>query len=131
MLFGKKPKSVGIPNDIMEFLLEADKLYYRAFETRNIVILKEYFTRDCCVALSKVIVAEAASRYFSNEKFRNTTWSVIQSSDIMGIYKKVVVFENIKVHGTLGMKVSQDFTEEWTISISPDDLFVTKVIQTE
>lgn len=131
MLFGKKPKAIGIPNDIMEFLLEADKRYIRAFETRNIVILKEHFTRDCCIALSRVIVAEAASRYFSNEKFRNTEWSVITSSPNLGVYKKTVIFENIKVHGSMGMKVSQDFVEQWTISISDDELFVTAVERLE
>lgn len=129
MLFGKKPKAIGIPNDIMEFLFEADKLYIRAFETRNIVILKEHFTRDCCIALSRVIVAEAASRYFSNEKFRNTTWSVVQATESLGIYRKSVIFENIRVHGDLGMKVSQDFVEDWTVSISDEDLFVTAVAQ--
>lgn len=126
-MFGKKKKKTvqsDIPDDILEFLEEADKRYIRAFETRSIVPLKEYFTRQCMVKLSNMIANQASSRYFGSDKFRTTSWVVIQKPDSIGVFKKVVEYESIKVHGSVGMKISADYDEAWTVEINDDDLFV-------
>lgn len=125
MLFGKKKKVISeIPEDILEFLEEADKRYIRAFETRSIQPLKDYFSRKCMVKLSSMIANQASSRYFGSDKFRTTSWVVIQKPESIGVFKKVVEYESIKVHGSMGMKISADYDEEWTIIITDDELIV-------
>lgn len=128
-MFGRKARNIGnaIPKDILNFLHEADILYIRSFETRNIKVLKDYFTRECIIKLSRVIVNEAAARYYGNEKFRVTTWTPIEVTDSYGSYEKSVVYDAVKVSGTFNMKVSQDYKEIWKISITPTELFVTDV----
>lgn len=128
MLFGKKKKTVSeIPEDILDFLEEADKRYIRAFETRSITPLKDYFSRQCMVKLSNMIANQASSRYFGSDKFRTTSWVVIQQPNSIGVFKKVVEYESIKVHGSMGMKISADYDEEWTVLIDDEDLFVNDI----
>lgn len=128
-MFGKKVrvKGDGIPGDILGFLDEADKLYIKAFETRSIRVLKDYFSKDLCMRLASTIVAEGASRYFGNEKFRLTEWKPIQVSESEGIYEKSVVYDSVKVAGSFNLKVSTDYVEQWKISITPDELMVSDV----
>lgn len=125
--FGKKNKQTDIADDLYEFLEEADSLYIRAFETRSIGILKDYFTRDCCLAISRWIVAEASSRYFSEERFRNTTWVRVQESATQVIFKKQCVYKDVKLTSTRSMKISDDYEELWTINISPEEYWVANV----
>lgn len=125
-MFGKnksKPHN-NMPNDLYEFLVEADKLYIRAFETRSIGILKEYFTRDCCYAISRWIIAEASTRYFSDEKFRTTSWDILSQNESEIIVNKECVYKDIHLTMTRQMKVSDDYKEQWTISVTPDEYWV-------
>lgn len=128
-MFGfKKKKQTDIADDLYEFLEEADKLYIRAFETRSIGILKEYFTRDCCLAISRWIVAEASSRYFSEERFRNTTWEISEESSTQIVLRKQCVYRDVRLTASRTMKVSDDYEEMWTVTVSPDEYWVTSVV---
>lgn len=128
-MFGfKKKKQTDIVDDLYEFLEEADKLYIRAFETRSIGILKEYFTRDCCLAISRWIVAEASSRYFSEERFRNTTWEISEESSTQIVLRKQCVYRDVRLTASRTMKVSDDYEEMWTVAVSPDEYWVTSVV---
>lgn len=127
-MFGKKKKNTsGIADDLFEFLEEADARYIKAFETRSIGILKDYFTRDCCLAISRWIVADASSRYFSDQKLRTTTWTILNESDTSICIMKDVVYHDIRLTVSRTMKVSEDYREEWRISVMPDEFFVTSV----
>lgn len=128
-LFGKKKKNnSGIPDDILEFLQEADKRYIQAFETRSIAVLKDYFSRKCMVKMSSMVVNQASSRYFGSDKFRTTSWVVLQKEGEFDVFKKVVEYESIKVHGSLGMKMSQDYDEKWCVIVTDEDLIVDDII---
>jgi hypothetical protein len=127
-MFGKKKQSHnGIADDLYEFLEEADKLYIKAFETRSIGILKDYFTRECCRALSVWIVNEASSRFFSEERFRNTTWEIFQQSATNIVLRKQCVYRDIHLTMSRTMKVSDDYAEEWTVQVTPDEFWVSNV----
>ncbi len=126
-MFGRKTNNSGLPNDLYEFLEEADRLYIKAFETRTIGILKEYFTRDCCFAISRWIIAEASSRYFCDEKYRKTTWSIIQSTPTEIILEKDCVYKDIHLTISRSMKVSDDYKESWRIQLVPSGYMVAGV----
>lgn len=124
----KKNKQTGIADDLYEFLEEADKLYIRAFETRSIGLLKDYFTRDCCLAISRWIVAEASSRYFSEERFRNTTWEILEESSAQVVLRKQCVYRDVRLTASRSMKISDDYEELWTIEVSPEEYWVSSVV---
>lgn len=128
--FGKKKNNDnhnGIPKDLYEFLEEADKLYIRAFETRSIGILKNHFTRDCCRAIGNWITCEASSRYFSDEKFRTTTWEVVKDNGTDMIIDKTCIYRDIKLTMSRTMKVSDDYKERWVIDVTPSEFMVSSV----
>lgn len=128
-MFGKKKKDnhSGLPDDLYEFLEEADSLYIRAFETRSIGLLKDYFTRDCCRAISSWIVAEASLRYFSDEKFRTTTWEIVSESPTQISLIKDCVYKDIRLTVSRSMKVSDDYREVWNVMVTPEEFWVTSV----
>jgi hypothetical protein len=127
-MFGKKKqKQTDIADDLYEFLEEADRRYIRAFETRSIGLLKDYFTRDCCLAISQWIVLEASSRYFSEERFRNTTWTITEKSDTQIILHKECIYKDVKLTLSRTMKISDDYEEVWVIKVSPDEYWVSSV----
>lgn len=127
-MFGSKKKNTsGIADDLYEFLCEADALYIRAFETRSIGILKDFFTRNCCMSISRWIVAEASTRYFSEERFRNTTWEVTEHNDTSVKFRKKCVYRDVRLTLNRKMKISEDYDEIWTILISPEEYWVDNI----
>ena len=127
-MFGKKKVNhSGLPDDLYEFLEEADERYIRAFETRSIGLLKEHFTRDCCYAISRWILAEASSRYFCDEKFRTTTWTVVSETPERVELEKECIYKDIKLTISRSMKVSDDYKELWSVIISPTEFWVDSV----
>lgn len=117
----------NMPNDLYEFLVEADRLYIKAFETRSIGLLKNHFTRDCCFAISRWILAEASTRYFSDEKFRTTSWDILSQSESTIVVSKECVYKDIHLTMTKQMKVSDDYKEEWTIFVTPEEYWVSDI----
>lgn len=127
-MFGKTKKSDnGIADDLYEFLEEADKLYIRAFETRSVGLLKGYFTLECCRAISRWIVAEASSRYFSDAKFRSTTWSIVEGNTDLMRLEKSCIYRDIHITLSRTMKVSDDYKELWVIRVTPEEFWVESV----
>ena len=88
----------GKPKDpLATWLKDADDVYIRAYETRDIVLLKDWFSRDCCMKLSRVIAATASTRLFVAESFRNTTWECLSKNDSSAIYLKSVKHDGVKI----------------------------------
>lgn len=127
-MFGRKKNKSGLPDDLYEFLLEADARYIKAFETRTVAVLKEYFTRECCIAISNWIVAEASLRYFSDERYRDTTWTILSQTDSHVSLKKDCVYKDIRLSVSRTMKVSDDYQEIWEINVTPDEFWVASVV---
>lgn len=127
-MFGKKKRlDSGIADDLYEFLEEADKLYIKAFETRSVGLLKEYFTLECCRAISRWIVAEASSRYFSDAKFRSTVWKIVQDDSELMTLEKSCTYKDIHITVSRTMKVSDDYKEMWVIRVTPSEFWVESV----
>lgn len=128
-MFGKKKRIPdNMPDDLYEFLEEADRLYIRAFETRTIGILKEYFTRDCCFAISRWIVAEASARYFSDPRYRKTSWNILSQTETEITVEKECIYKDIHLTMSKQMKVSDDYKEKWTVFVTPDEYWVSDVV---
>lgn len=125
---GRKNKHDNIPDDLYDFLSEADRLYIRAFETRSIGLLKEHFTRDCCFAISRWIIAEASERYFSDEKFRKTSWEILSDNGTETVLIKECIYKDIHITMSRQMKVSDDYKEKWTVQVTPDEFWVSSVV---
>ena len=128
-LFGfKKQQSNGIDKGVLKFLEEADRIYIRAYETRSIVLLKDHFCRECVIKLSRIIAANAAGRFFSNEKFRTTKWSLCRNADNSeSVYLKEVSYDKIKVAGSYNISISEDYKEEWTVLSECSKLLVVDI----
>lgn len=123
-----KGKPWTLPDDLYTFLNEADKLYIKAFETRSVKLLADYFTIDCIKTISQSIIYEGASRYFSEERFRETKWSVISKvEDVSAKVKKLCIYRAVRISPMRKMKISNDYAEEWTVSISEDEFWVTDI----
>ena len=127
-MFGKKKDNhCGVDSDLYDFLKEADNAYIRAFETRSVGLLRDLFSPQCCMAISQWIVAEASLRYFGNEKFRNTKWTVESSEVDSIVLLKECVYRDIKLSLTKTIKVSDDYKERWTVKVTPDEYLVVNV----
>lgn len=122
-----KGKPWNLPDDLYVFLNEADKLYIKAFETRSVRILMDYFTVDCIRSISQSIIYEGASRYFSEERFRETKWSVLSEEVDEAKVKKLCIYRSVRISPLRKMKISDDYAEEWTVSISEDEFWVTNI----
>lgn len=125
-MFGRKDKD-KTADSLISFLEEADKLYIKAFETRSIGVMKSMFTRECCYAISRWIIAQASSRYFSDDKFRCTEWNVLQRTQTYAMVQKTCTYRDIKLSSKRSMKVSDDYSEVWEIEISPSGFVVTNI----
>lgn len=126
--FGKKSKDGSSGKNVLKFLEEADKLYIRAYETRSIVILKDDFKRDCVIKLSRIIASDGAGKFFGNEKFRETIWSLLRGDELSElVYLKQVSYSKIKVAGSFSMSVSEDYKEEWTVVVEDGKFMVSNI----
>ena len=127
-MFGiQKRQGSNVTAELQEFLEEADERYIKAFETRSIGVLTEYFTRDCCRMISRAILAEASFRYFSDAKFRETTWNIISETPTVIEVEKQCIYRNVKLSLTKSMKISDDYVEKWTVQVSPEEYWVSNV----
>lgn len=120
-------QALSIDKDLRSFLEEADTLYIKAFETRSLGCLKEYFTRECILMLSRWIVNEASSRFFGDKKFRNTSWEMIQKDSNQCIVIKTCIYKDIHLTMSRSMKVSDDYIERWIIQVTPDEYWVQSI----
>ena len=83
-----------------------------------------HFSLDCCRKMSVWITNEASSRFFSDEKFRTTTWTVLEETDSHVKVQKECIFKDIKISMSRSMKVSDDYKEIWDIQVTPDGYMV-------
>ena len=123
----EKRANSGIPDDIYEFLLEADRLYIKAFETRSVGLLREFFTRDCIFSLGNWIANEASSRYFADEQFRDTSFELLSSSGQNIRVRKTCIYKDIRLTLSRTMKVSEDYMEDWVLNITPNEIWVQSI----
>ena len=119
----------GKPKETIEtWLKEADRAYIKAYETRDIVVLKNWFSRDCCIKLSRVIVATASTRLFVAESFRDTQWTCITKDDSTAVYQKSVKYDGVKI-ASYKMAVGEDYEETWYIDIlGKNSYLVTNIV---
>lgn len=129
-MFGFGKNKATSKNKLQKFLDEADECYIKAFETRSIGVLKKHFTLECCRKMSVWIVNEASSRFFGDEKFRTTTWTVLEETDSLVTIQKECTYKNIKISMSRNMKVSDDYKEVWTVEVTPDGYMVRSVAGT-
>lgn len=105
-----------IPPKLKAFLDKADSLYSFAFKTRDILKLKPYLTRNCCIEVSRVVARDGATRYLANGDFRKTQWKLVEGEIDKDIkVKKSVVFDTIKISSSKRMKVASDYEEIWSV----------------
>ena len=114
--------------EMLYFLEQADLAYIEAYETRNMAVLKDYFTRECILSVGALIRNTSGMRYFANEKFRSTSWQILNSAGENVTVRKSVVFSEIKVAGSTKMKVSQDYEETWDLLVTDEEILVTNVL---
>lgn len=114
--------------ELLQFLDLADSAYIEAYETRNLAILKDFFTRDCILSVGSLIRSTASMRYFANEKFRSTSWQILNSIGEKITVRKSVVFSDIRLHGSTKMKISQDYEETWEIIVTEEEMLVSNVV---
>lgn len=117
-LFKKKieDENEEIPKSLKVFLDKADYLYSQAFKTRDILKLKDFLTRDCCINVGRTVARDGASRFMASKDFRKTSWKLIEGDIAKDIkVKKSVVFDTIKLSSSRRMKVSTDYEEIWSV----------------
>ena len=126
-MFGFGKSKATSKNKYQKFLDEADKLYIKAFETRTISVLKTHFTLECCRKMSVWITNDASSRFFGDEKFRTTTWTILEENDTLVKIQKECVFKDIKISMSRNMKVSDDYQEIWELDVTTKGYMVRSV----
>lgn len=117
-LFGKKKETSGLPKQLLDFLTLADETYMKAFMMKSVKVLNEYFSRECCIKLARVVYSEGNCRFFGTEKFRTTTWTVKKSDSEKLFLIKEVVFDKVKVSKSFKMQIADDYSEEWCVAAS-------------
>lgn len=111
---------------LISFLDSADAKYIHAFETRSARYMLGYFTNDCIVSMGKWITTKASSRFFAERRMRQTTWDLVEAGNPF-VVRKTCSFKS--VHWTLSrtMKVSDDYTELWTVEKNGNEYLVAAV----
>lgn len=114
-MFGIKKKNTE--NTLTTFLDTVDSEYMKAYTTRSIQILQKYVSRECALKISRVIGAYN-SRYFGTERFRKTTWTILDNICDRLTIKKSVEFSKVKISGTVKMSVADNYEEIWIVDYS-------------
>lgn len=116
-LFGSSEKNTtvnGISKDLITFLKQVDTLYMESYTLKSTRDVAKFLTPTCRHKLTTV-VCSMTTRYFGDEKYRKTTWSLVGDyGDKMEISKDVV-FDKVKVAGKLSIQVATNYREVWTI----------------
>ncbi len=117
-MFGFKKSSSpsnGLPDALNKFLEVADEEYIKAFSTKTPSILKQHFTRRCCMAIGRWSAVEGTLRYFPDKKFRTTTWKLLSYKDDTYLLQKDCCYRDVKINIAQRMKLSDDYSEKWVV----------------
>lgn len=115
--FNKKEDKSTLPKQLQDFLLEADERYMRAFTSKSVKVLGAYFSRDCCIKLSRAIYGESNVRFFGTDKYRETVWTPILTESEKMVLRKTVTFDKIKISKRFKMAIADDYSERWIVSM--------------
>lgn len=127
--FGKKDKNESgkIPSKLADFLEAADIKYMDAFNTRNHMLLKDHFTRECAIHLSVAIREIGCTRNFMTEKVRDTVWTILSENNDTIEIKKEVTYKEFRCWSTTKQKFGVDYSESWLLIKDSDSWKVSKV----
>lgn len=135
MFFGwfkskKQDDSTTLSKHLIEHLNIVDKEYMKAFSIKSTRVLQAYVSRDCAIKVSQSIFS-LGSRYFGADKFRTTNWVLVSEIDgILEVYKDVV-FDKVKIGGSMRIGVADNYKELWqidnTVKSKPIVLDISKV----
>lgn len=116
-LFGaseKNTKTDGLPKELTTFLKQVDSLYMASYSLKSTRDIAKFLTPAYRHKLTTVICG-INTRYFGDEKYRRTTWSLVSEESDKYVVSKDVKFDNVKVAGKLSIQVASDYKEVWTI----------------
>lgn len=116
-LFGASDKNTtasGVSKDLMNFLKQVDELYMASYSLKSTRDIAKFLTPACRHKLTTVICS-INTRYFGDEKYRRTTWSLLEEQSDCYKISKDVKFDNVKVAGKLSIQVASNYKEVWTI----------------
>lgn len=116
-LFGSSDKNTttnGLPKDLTTFLKQVDGLYMASYSLKSTRDIARFLTPAYRHKLTTVICGINA-RYFGDEKYRRTTWSLVSEEPDRYVVNKDVKFDNVKVAGKLAIQVASDYKETWTV----------------
>lgn len=117
-IFGSPDKNTsasGVPKDLINFLKQVDELYMASYSLKSTRDIARFLTPACRHKLSTVICS-INTRYFGDEKYRRTTWSLLEEQPNCYRISKDVKFDHVKVAGKLSIQVASDYKEVWTIA---------------
>ena len=126
LFFSKKRDESGLSKECINFLNAVDYEYMRAFSTRSMRTLNTLLTRECAINVSRLIFA-VNSRYFGAEKFRTTSWTVMQEEETFTRVLKDVVFDKVKVAGSLYIDIADNYREVWELDTSEKELKIRSI----
>jgi len=108
-MFGVKTKSDGLSRADISRLDEIDLAYMRAYTLKTIDGLRGMLAPAC---LDKVgwLVHSFNTKYFADDKFRHTDWTVMNISGNIYTLKKQVTFDKIRINA------ASNYSERWIIS---------------
>ena len=113
----RKLDNTELSKQFINYLNKVDKEYMRAYSIKSTKQLQIYVSRDCTVKLANSIFS-ISSRYFGSDKPRHTTWTKVQeNSEIVKILKDVV-FEKVRIGGSMSIEVADNYKEYWLIDMS-------------
>lgn len=116
-IFGSSEKNTtnnGISKELISFLKQVDGLYMESYSLKSTRDIAKFLTPAYRHKLTSVICS-INTRYFGDEKYRKTTWSLISEENDCIKIGKDVKFDNVKVAGKLSIAVASNYKEVWTV----------------
>lgn len=114
-MFGVKTKSDGLSRTDISRLDKIDLAYMRAYTLKTIDGLRGMLAPAC---LDKVgwLVHSFNTKYFADDKFRHTDWTVMNISGNIYTLKKQVTFDKIRINAAMSINAASNYSERWIIS---------------
>lgn len=121
-MFGIKSKSNELSKSDISRLNEIDLMYMRAFTVKTIDGLRGVMAPAC---LDKVgwLIHSFNTRFFADDKFRHTDWTVLDATGNILTLKKQVTFDKIRINAVMSINAANNYTERWVVR-KKDDLTI-------
>ena len=118
-MFGIKSKSNELSKSDISRLNEIDLMYMRAFTVKTIDGLRGVMAPAC---LDKVgwLIHSFNTRFFADDKFRHTDWTVLDATGNILTLKKQVTFDKIRINAVMSINAANNYTERWVVRKKAD-----------